>query len=133
MPVSRNTLISRPLSEDQLDHIADEIPSALLEALFAPQSERRKLPIAIIIGDHGVLIYQVCKDIQIDDLDEIDELSSCVARTDELQGFANQIHKVILACRSSDDICVQAEKRHIHILTEHELIKRQKVPGQNEK
>jgi hypothetical protein len=131
MPAYKNTLRSRPISEDQLDHITEEIPGALLEALFAPESRRHKLPIAVIIEDHGILIYQVCKDIQIDDLNELDQLTSCVARTEELHGsLANQIHKVILARRCSDDICGQAEKRQIHVLTEHELIKRGKVSNQ---
>jgi hypothetical protein len=125
MPGNKPSPMSRSSSEDRFDEMPDEIPAALLNALFEEESTGRKLPRAVMVGKDEVVVYQVCKIVSADDLSRLDELTTCVARMENIEsGAAKNIHKVILAASCDEDIRLRAENGGIHVLTKDELVHR---------
>lgn len=125
MPNDKASLISRSSSEDSFDQMPDQIPAALLAALFEEGSTGRKLPRAVMVGENEVIVYQTCKTVSVEDLSHLDELTACVARMDDIKGpVGKSIHKIILAASCEKDIRLRARERGIHVLTKDELAHR---------
>jgi hypothetical protein len=131
MPSNKTPLVSRSPSEDLSDETPDQIPAALLNALFGQESTGRKLPRAVMIGEDEVVVYQACKTVSADDLKHLEELTTSVASMEDIKGLAGRkIHKVILAVSCEGDIRLQAENRGIHVLTKDELVQTRNTPIQ---
>lgn len=125
MPNDKTSLISRSPSEDSFDQMPDQMPAALLDALFEERSTGRKLPRAVMVEENEVIVYQICKIVSVEDLSQLDELTAYVAHMDDIKGLVGKsIHKIILAVSCEGDIRLRAQERGIHVLTKDELLHR---------
>jgi hypothetical protein len=128
MPLRKSQLIARPSSEDRFGQVPEEIPASLVDAIFDSDSQR-KLPRAVMVGKDDVVVYQTCKAVSAADLKRLDELTTALETTKEIQGLAGkEIHKVILAGYCDGDIRLRAMERGINVLTKDELLQRRNLP-----
>jgi len=122
MPPDKRLLVLQSPPES----LPDQIPAALLDAVFAEDSTGSKLPRAVMVGDDEVVVYQACKAVSLDTLNGLDTLT--VRMTEYMEDLTGKaIKKIMLTFSCDEQMRLQALQRDIQVVTKDELIKWRKT------